>query len=168
MLFFFIGLSGSGKSYWAKTLAPILSFRFLDTDEIITTEIKQPIATIFRDKGELFFREAEQKILHKILLSGNQDILIATGGGMPSYADNMDFMLQNGIVIYLEAPVETLAERLKNAKDRPLLSDKTQLADTLQRQLDRRQATYLRAHYKIDITTATTATFAAIVRSVQN
>jgi len=171
MLIFLIGQSGSGKSYWAKQLSSVPGFSALDMDELISRKLAQPIIDVFKEKGESFFREKERETLHKIISEhGSKDmVVVATGGGAPCYADNMKLMLENGVVIYLQATVALLAERLKHATDRPLLAEEYEnLPEILQKQLNERKDIYQQAHYKIDITTATSATFTAVILSAQN
>lgn len=140
-------------------------------DELISRKLAQPITDVFKEKGELFFREKEKETLHEIIREhGSKDmVIVATGGGAPCYADNMRLMLENGIVIYLQATVALLTERLKYITDRPLLAEEYEsLPEILQKQLNDRKDIYQQAHYKIDIATATSATFAAVILSAQN
>lgn len=172
MLIFLIGQSGSGKSYWASRLGALLQIDHLDMDSMIEQEHKKTIAAIFAENGLAFFREEEQKMLLTIIqkYGNSKDVIIATGGGAPCYANSMDMMLQHGLVIYLQASVILIAQRLANAMDRPLLAAEGQegMVNILQEQLSQRKAIYERAHYKVDAATATSATFAAIVESVRN
>ncbi len=117
---FLIGFMGSGKSTVGKKLASVLGWSFIDLDEEIEKKEGLKIATIFSEKGETFFRNAESEMLRSVAV--RQNIVISTGGGTPCLGDNMDFMLKNGITVYLKLRPGQLHKRLKRASaERPLL-----------------------------------------------
>lgn len=118
---FLIGMPGSGKSTFGKELADKLCLPFVDLDEEIEKQHK-PIPSIFSEDGEAIFREIEQKTLHQVAKT-NQKLVISSGGGTPCFFDNLDFMKSQGLVIWLNTPVETIKERLKSDSSRPLLQD---------------------------------------------
>ncbi len=72
------------------------------------------------EKGIAFFRQAESETLKKLDL---QNAVISTGGGIPCYLDNMDWMKEHGTVVFLYVDEKSLFNRLKttNLHDRPLL-----------------------------------------------
>jgi len=117
---FIIGFSGTGKSTIGKKIAKKLNFSFIDTDRELELLEKKEISQIIEKSGEPFFRKLETKILKRI----NYDIshIISTGGGMPTVKENIDLMNKNGIIIWLNASIETIKERLIESKEiRPLL-----------------------------------------------
>lgn len=136
-LIFLIGFMGSGKSHEGKLLSHHLGIPFIDLDAWIEEKEAQSITTIFSEKGELVFREKEQDALRKVyqLLSDSQHDaaghikykgIVATGGGAPCFFDNMNWMNEHGLTIWLNLPETILAERLKNEKSkRPLIAGKT-------------------------------------------
>ncbi|MDG2101088.1 MAG: shikimate kinase [Dehalococcoidia bacterium] len=117
---FIIGFSGSGKSVIGKKISKQLKLSFIDTDREIELLENKEIHQIIEKKGELFFRTLETKILKKI----NYDIsnVISTGGGLPILKENVDIMIKNGIIIWLDASLETIKKRLIGSSEiRPLL-----------------------------------------------
>ena len=127
MNIFLIGLPGSGKSTLGRKLAQLLDFTLVDTDTEIVAQEGGSIEAIFKLKGETYFRETERAILHKIA-NTPQHKLISTGGGMPCFFDNIDFMNQSGVPIFIDVPLEALQKRLlgQNRQNRPMLANKSE------------------------------------------
>ncbi|MGO3183510.1 MAG: shikimate kinase [Aequorivita sp.] len=119
-----IGYMGSGKSSVGKKLAEVLKISFKDMDAEIEKEEGDSISEIFSKKGEIYFRNMENKTLKK-LLSEPESYVLATGGGTPCYGDNMAAMAskEDVMTVYLKTPLEVLTSRLFLEKDkRPLLA----------------------------------------------
>lgn len=117
----FIGMMGSGKSTIGKKLSELLSdYSFVDTDELIVQHENMSINDIFAQEGEEYFRNIETEILKQTLHNKKQ--IISTGGGIILKEENRTLLKKNSIVIYLQASSNTLFERVKNNKDRPLLN----------------------------------------------
>lgn len=115
-------MMGTGKSYWAQELADAHNMNWIDLDAQIEKEALMTIKEIFETQGEAYFRDKEKEVLHN--LSSFENIVIATGGGTPCFHNNMQWMNEHGITIWIDEPVETLAERLKKEKaHRPLIKD---------------------------------------------
>ena len=122
MKIFLIGYMASGKSVVAEKLSQLLGFRFIDTDKWIEARCCQSIPEIFSNLGETFFREKEKECLE--FLVDHQDIVIATGGGMPCSDNTIGLMIELGETLYLEAEVSTLISRLWNEQSgRPMITD---------------------------------------------
>jgi shikimate kinase len=118
---YLVGMPGSGKTTLGFKLSKLLAITFLDLDDLIEAKEQIDIPEIFRTKGETYFRKVEKELLHS---STNDYAVIATGGGTPCFFDNMEFINNNGISIWLDVKSEILAERvLKKAGSRPLLKD---------------------------------------------
>ncbi|HQB87139.1 MAG TPA: shikimate kinase, partial [Bacteroidales bacterium] len=96
---FLIGFMGSGKTTTGKKLASRLSWKFIDLDEFIEEDKGMPVAEIFETQGEDWFRTVEAEALRTVTKAGNT--VISTGGGTPCFYENMEFMLQNGLTVYL-------------------------------------------------------------------
>lgn len=143
---FLIGFMGCGKSYLGERLATQLERPFIDLDRLIEIAEGKTIADIFAALGESGFRELERKHLHSL---GNQpSAIVATGGGTPCFFDNMDWMNTHGTTVFLETPVETLYERLRDERsDRPLLMglDDTGLRHFIKEKLREREQWYRQA-----------------------
>ena len=84
---FLIGFSGSGKSKIGKTLSKVLNFTFIDTDRKIEQIKQKKIHEIKDEYGENYFRQFEAEILQKIDYE-KKDLVIATGGGVPTINEN--------------------------------------------------------------------------------
>lgn len=115
-----IGFMGAGKTSVGKRLASHLQLKFTDTDDLIVQEQNMPVSQIFEQYGEPYFRELETKMLRKLLLSKRR-MVISVGGGLPMTEKNQPILKELGRVVYLQASVETLMERLKRDTSRPLL-----------------------------------------------
>jgi len=114
-----IGFMGSGKTQVGKELAKELARSFFDTDSLIEEKYGLKITAIFADKGESFFREAESRIIDEVTAEDGQ--VISCGGGAILRNENVNYLKNNGILIYLKAPFEVLYDRIKASSDRPLL-----------------------------------------------
>lgn len=124
---FLIGMMGAGKSTVGKHLAQKLGYNFLDTDPLIEQCTGKPIPEIFADDGEEAFRNLEQQVLSQV--SAYTRLVVATGGGIVMRSLNWSH-LHDGIVVWIDVPVEVLYDRLKTESEhRPLL----QTEDPLQR-----------------------------------
>ncbi len=128
---FLVGMPSSGKSTLGKELARNLGYSFKDMDKLIETREQKSIADIFSSKGEDYFRELEKKILHSI--QPNESTVIATGGGVPCFHNNMEFIKENGISIFLNVDIDDLAKRIYKAQtnNRPLLNIATESEETI-------------------------------------
>ncbi|KGN67146.1 shikimate kinase [Porphyromonas sp. COT-239 OH1446] len=121
---FIIGYMGSGKSTVGAKLAECLSLRFIDTDFFIENRFRERIVDMLPSIGEAAFRRRERVVIEE--LSGMQDVVISTGGGLPCFFDTMNLLLESGLTIYLEATDEELATRLELCKrTRPTIRDKS-------------------------------------------
>lgn len=150
MKLFLIGYMGSGKSTAGKKLAAKLGLSFLDLDEYIEKEYGKTINGIFESEGEERFRELEHLYLKNVMAMDN--IVLSLGGGTPCFYNHMELINKNGISVYFKMSVDTLANRLRNAKkDRPLIRDMSEeeLKSFITASLEKREAFYLQAHYKV-------------------
>lgn len=115
-----IGMMGVGKTTVGKALASKLSkFSFVDIDEEIVKNAGISINEIFAKFGEPYFRELEKNEVQR--LSGLENMIISTGGGIVNYVENMEKLALNGVIIFLQATPETLFSRIKLENTRPLL-----------------------------------------------
>ena len=122
MRIYLVGFMGSGKSTLGQAVALHYQVPFFDTDIEIELKAEMSIPDIFIDKGEYYFRDMEIKILQSTMSTDKS--IIATGGGLPCHHDNMDWILQHGISIYLDWPLATLKKRLiEQEPSRPMLAN---------------------------------------------
>lgn len=121
MLIFLIGFMGSGKSYVGKLLAGKLNCPFIDLDEYIEQQENKTIPQLFEIVGESGFRQLEKKHLKSL---NQQKAVIATGGGTPCFFDNLSYMQNLGLVIFLNVPSHVLVKRLQaESAQRPLIAE---------------------------------------------
>ena len=148
---FLIGYMGSGKTTYGRLLAKAEGLEFIDTDLFIENRFHQTVGKIFELKGEAFFRELERQILEEV--AAYEDVVIATGGGMPCYADNIDLMNEAGMTIYLDTPASMLLKHLQESHvDRPLLHGKSpeEMLTTITEMLMQRRPFYQKARYRVN------------------
>jgi shikimate kinase len=123
MKIYLIGFMGSGKTYWGRQLSQKLNMPFFDMDEQIINSEGRSVNEIFEKFGEEYFRLKEKGILH-VITEGNPSFVMACGGGSPCYFNNIDYMNQSGITVWLNIPMNILFQRLMTEKDkRPLLKE---------------------------------------------
>lgn len=146
MKVFLIGFMGCGKSTMGKKLAKKMGYDFIDLDHEIEKETGAAIGDYFSAHGEAAFRALESKTLKEFNYPANS--IVATGGGAPCYFDNMDWMNNNGISVYIEMTPEALAQRLEKGKEkRPLLRDlnEAEMVAFIEGKLTERRPFYKRA-----------------------
>jgi len=144
---FLIGFMGSGKSHWGKIWAKKYHYSFIDLDHEIEKAFRMSIEEIFEKEGEEKFRELERFHLQKF--ENTKELLIACGGGTPCFFDNMDWILKNGISVYLEATPHYLLDKvLSEIPKRPLLKEinKSELLFFIQSKLKEREPVYKKAN----------------------
>lgn len=143
-----IGMMGAGKTTIGKLLSEELNgFSFVDIDSLIVKSEKCSINDIFFDKGEEYFREIESKTLKEVLNSDNQ--IISTGGGIILCDNNIKLLNEKSTTFYLNADENTLYNRVKNSKDRPLLAD-GDIKRKIHKLLNKRLQKYMQVQYIID------------------
>jgi len=119
-----IGMSGSGKTTIGKAISIILNKKLIDIDIYIEETQGKSIPEIFKN-GEAHFREIESNAVFEISQSTNT--VISTGGGIIKKEENMIELRKNGIVIFIDRPVEKIINDIDDS-NRPLLkNNKTNL-----------------------------------------
>jgi shikimate kinase len=145
---YLLGFMGSGKSYLGKWLSEKFNLNFLDLDEFLEDTMNLSIPQIFSSIGENEFRENEANLLRKTAdFSKN---IISCGGGTPCFNDNMKWIKNHGISIYLKTSEELLFKRLNNQKaGRPLISNMSDddLKKFISMKLTEREKFYEQADY---------------------
>ena len=119
---FLIGPRGCGKTTVGHARAR--HFQFSDTDHRLQAHEQRTVAEIVQAEGWARFRELETLSLKAVTLPNT---VIATGGGIVLAEGNRRFMRENGVVIYLQASVSALIDRLEaypKAEQRPTLTGK--------------------------------------------
>ena len=147
-----IGYMGSGKTTVGKALSKETGMMFYDLDWYIESRMRKTVSQIFAERGEECFRQIEYNMLHEV--AEFEDVIISCGGGTPCFFDNMDYLNQQGDVVYLKATPETLYKHLLMAKvERPLLKDKTpeELIAYITEHLKEREPFYGKARHILDV-----------------
>lgn len=150
MKIFLCGYMGSGKSLVSHYLSQKSGFTKVDLDEQISLISESTISGIFEQKGELYFRKLETKVLEDILREP-KSLIVALGGGTPTYGNNIQLIKDtvDARLVYLKASVNCLTERLHGEIDqRPLIShlnSKKDLEDFIRKHLFERSFYYNQA-----------------------
>ena len=157
---FLIGFMATGKSTVGRALADRLGFDLVDTDIVIEERMCKPLAEVVATRGEELFRSSESALLDEIIASDSSvNTVVACGGGMPCFGDNMAKMLTHGTVIYLQSSEEVLFDRLLGDKQhRFLICNKN--ADELSEYIRTTLALRSRYYCKADLIVANNGTAA--------
>ncbi|PHR46196.1 MAG: shikimate kinase [Fluviicola sp.] len=147
---FLIGFMGVGKSSLGKKLANKLKVPFLDTDDLLEQKFDVSIAEYFSKYGESAFRNAEKQLLQEYDFG---KAVVATGGGLPCFYENMKIMNDKGITIFLNRPAKELKQRLIHAKkQRPLIKElsDSELLLFIEEKLNERLPFYLKSQITLN------------------
>ena len=150
MKIFLIGFMGCGKTTWSKKLAAHLGYEFLDMDNLLQDKAGMTIAEYFTQHGEDAFRVLESTLLKETEYPEN--VVVSTGGGLPCFFDNLQWMNANGKTLYIKLDPKTLASRLENGKtERPLLRGKhgEELVAFIAEKLAEREGFYSQASHTV-------------------
>ena len=138
-MIFFIGMMGAGKSSIGKLLSKKTGLSFIDLDREIVRIEGISINKVFNLKGEKYFREIEAKTLKTVKSS-----ICACGGGILLDQNNVDFLKDHGISIFLNAGIEELSRRLIDSKNRPIINGKIK-KNELKKIWNLREESYLKS-----------------------
>jgi shikimate kinase len=141
-----VGLMGVGKSTVGRRLAKRLGLSFVDSDSAIEDASGFSAAEVYERYGERDFRDGERRLVAR-LIDGEVRV-IATGGG--AYVDprTRELLNERSITVWLDAPVEVLAERTSRRDTRPLLRNGDPKG-TLERLSEERRPSYAEAHIHV-------------------
>jgi shikimate kinase len=150
MIIFLVGFMGCGKSTKAKQLANRLNCSVIDLDAEIVAQEGKSIADYFAENGEAAFRELESQTLKTFPYP--ETCVVATGGGLPCFFDNMEWMNTHGKTVYLHMTPPQLVSRLHNREKRPLLKgmDDEQLLAFIEMKLAERDHYYNQAQFIVN------------------
>jgi len=146
-----VGFMGCGKTTWSRRLAAKLGWEFIDLDQVLEAQAGMTIAEYFSTFGEDDFRRLESEILKQTPYP--QQAVVSTGGGLPCFFDNMEWMNAHGETVYIKLSPKTLADRLEKGKaKRPLLHGKhgDDLVAFIAERLAIRESFYSQATYTAD------------------
>ncbi len=137
---------GVGKSTIGKNLANKLSYMHIDIDRIIEEKEGSTINTIFKNKGENYFRMVESKTTLMELKKGCS--VISLGGGAFLNKDIRRAVKKSSVSFWLDVNLNILINRLKKSKKRPLLFRKN-INETIGKIYFERKKTYSEADFRL-------------------
>ena len=146
------GMMGVGKTTIGKRLAKKLNYAFVDVDKIIEKQEGESISSIFKNKGEDYFRKIEKQITIIELKKNNS--VISLGGGAFLNSSIRQYSKKNSISFWLDVPIEILIKRLKKSKNRPIIG-KEKTNDSIKKIYFVRKKFYTKADYRIKCKTLT-------------
>lgn len=155
MKLFLVGYMGCGKSTLGRKIAKRANVKFADMDSIIEEREGASVSDIFYYQGEEYFRSKEREIIEEFA-SWQEDAVISTGGGVPTWRDNMSRMNEVGECIYLRRTAQQIASRLSphGRQKRPKLRglNDEELVAFMTANMAEREPYYSQAKHSVDCT----------------
>jgi len=149
-----IGYRATGKSTVGEILSTKLKIAFWDTDAMVEKSMAMQIKEIVALHGWDFFRAKEKETIK--YLTQKEDSVIATGGGVVLDQENMNLLKQTGVIIWINAPVQDIIERLKkdaqSAAMRPQFTSGNVAQETVEMMKERLPLYEAAADYIVDTT----------------
>ncbi|MBO5188246.1 MAG: shikimate kinase [Alistipes sp.] len=149
---FLVGYMGCGKSTIGRKIARRLGVPYVDTDALVEEVEGATVYDIFRYEGEERFRQLEREALERVIARGAA--VVATGGGLPMWQDNMTRMNEVGLTVYLRRSAENIASRLSpyGRQKRPRLRglNDEELVQFMRADMASREAKYAEAALILD------------------
>ena len=122
---YIVGYMGAGKTTAARRLASRLGWEVADTDDLFETKYRISVCDFFNKYDEPLYRKLESEVLKET--ESLENVVVATGGGTACFFDNMDWMNQHGITVFLRISEKAVVDRLVHAKrKRPLAEGKSE------------------------------------------
>ena len=143
---YIIGFMGAGKTSLGRKMAHQLGFSFIDLDRAIEVKVGRTVTSLFDSQGEAYFRKLEAETLKEI---SQPNTVIACGGGTPCFNHNLDYMFDEGLIVYLKMEPGMLLSRLQtNRHKRPLVAalSEEDLVAFVYEKLAERESFYINAH----------------------
>lgn len=137
---FLIGFMGTGKSTVAQQLSTFMQADVIEMDQAIVEEQGMEITDIFAKFGEEHFRNIESKFLKKIKKKSR--CIVSCGGGVVVRPENAEYMKKNGKVILLMASPETVYQRVRYSKERPILNENMSV-EHIEQLMEKRRELYM-------------------------
>jgi shikimate kinase len=141
---YLVGFMAAGKTSVGRALARRLDWKFIDIDDLIERQEHLTVAEIFARHGEPYFRAAERAILLDQLNA--RHAIVATGGGTFADPQNRAAIRNDGVSVWLDAPLERVIARMPADGRRPLAADRADL----ERLYEGRRLAYEQAHVRLD------------------
>jgi shikimate kinase len=144
-----VGYRGAGKSAVGAIVAERLGMRCIAMDAKIVEKVGMSIPEFVEKHDWPAFRNVESEVACE--LSGVDNIVVDSGGGVIERPENIDALRANGIIIWLKASVGTIVSRIEGGTERPSLTGVKSFTDEVEEILDRRIPKYAAAaQYEVD------------------
>jgi len=149
---FLTGFMATGKTKIGRLLAGLLGWTFVDTDAMIVDRAGKSVSEIFSADGETAFRELEHTVVLETCAAPRT--VVSLGGGAILQDGNRQAISDSeGLLVCLQADLETILERVSRKDNRPLLAG---LSDDQKREKIERMLAERAPHYACaDMTFAT-------------
>ena len=146
---YLVGFMASGKTTVGAALASELGWPFTDIDQKIEQREGKAVAQIFAERGEQAFRELEALALREQVARIERGLpcVVSLGGGASLQPANWELIVNNGITVWLDCPIDRVHRRLAADTTRPLAQNRAGLAQLL----ETRRPFYARADYRVEI-----------------
>lgn len=147
---FLTGFMATGKTKVGRLLARRMGRRFIDTDDMVEERAGMTIPGIFSQKGEGWFRDLEHACVVEV--ASRDDVVVALGGGAITQERNRDAIGESpGLLVCLQADLETILERVTRKETRPLLAglNTEQKRKKIERMLTERAPFYAAANMTV-------------------
>ncbi len=144
-----IGYRGTGKSVVGQILARRLHMTYVGMDAEIVKRAGMPIPQIVEKFDWPGFRDMETRVAMD--LSGRDNLIIDTGGGVIERPDNIPALQKNGRIFWLKASVATIVRRIQGDDQRPALTEGKSFTEEVAEVLGKRRTKYQSAaQHEID------------------
>jgi shikimate kinase len=147
---YLVGFMGSGKTTIGRMLADEIGWRFVDLDDEIENEQRSNISDLFARLGEAEFRRIEREAVRKrvMIIRRGIPMVVALGGGAFAQPEIAELLTDNGVTIWIDAPLQIVKKRVALADHRPLARDPVQFEQLY----EKRRQFYAKADFRIELT----------------
>jgi len=142
---------GTGKTLLGQMLARRWGWQFVDTDALVEQKVGYSVAQIFDRFGEEYFRQQETEVLRS--LENQHRLVIATGGGVPTRAENVCSLRRHAVIVLLTAQPEVILQRVQPIHTRPKLAAAADPLAEIRRLMSERETAYACADIRVDTST---------------
>ncbi len=145
---YLVGFMGSGKTTVGRLLADRLGWAFVDLDSEIEADQGTSIAEIFDRRGEEHFRRIEMEAIrrHVRRIQMGKPAVVALGGGAFAQPANYALLANNGVIIWLDCPLDLARQRVEENSNRPLARDPVKFGELYHV----RSTSYARADFRVE------------------
>lgn len=117
-----VGMMGAGKTSVGTALAQATGWPFLDNDLLVVQATGVPARDILDRRGAGALRDAESAALAEGLRAA-PPVIVDVAGGVVTRTEDRTRLRAAGLVVWLRARIQTLADRVGAGEGRPWLRD---------------------------------------------